>query len=145
MDLGGIPQTLSLRPKGHVAGTKAPPRTGPSITCSRRISHAKSAGTDLVALHSVLRFTGVTICLQCAFMKELHYQLISCLRKHVVATTGPSHLRLETISGRMWTCPVPRNLRLSLPYPAKTLPGEERNQLRRDMRVRRCFESPSRA
>ena len=58
--------------------------------------------------------------------------LISACRKHVVARQGPPHLRLETISARNGSCPVPRK-----PPPESSVHGENltrgsrRNQLRR--------------
>ena len=42
------------------------------LACGRWMSHALSAGDGPCRGHSVLPFTGVTICLQCAFMKELY-------------------------------------------------------------------------
>ncbi len=58
--------------------------------------------------------------------------MISACRKHVVARQGPPHLRLETISARNGSCPVPRK-----PPPESSVHGENltrgsrRNQLRR--------------
>ena len=72
--------------------------------------------------------------------KKLRKILISACRKHVVARQGPPHLRLETISDRSGPCPVCENLRLSLPFPAKTCPGEVGGiNCGGDMGVRRCL------
>ena len=58
--------------------------------------------------------------------------LISVCRKHVVAATGPPHLRLETISARNGPCPVPRKPPPESSVPGENLPrGSRRNQLRR--------------
>ena len=57
-----------------------------------------------------------------------------------MARQGPPHLRLETISARNGPCPVCENLRLSLPFPAKTCPGEVGGiNCGGDMGVRRCL------
>ena len=43
--------------------------------------------------HSVLPCTGNTICLHCAFIKGARFGI--CLRKHVVAATGPSPFKVR--------------------------------------------------
>ncbi len=81
------------------------------------------------------------ISLQCAFIKAL--DLISACRKHAVAATGSSPFKVgdnqrpkRTMSG------------VRKPSPESSVPGENltggsrRNQLRRDMGVRRCCEVP---
>ena len=80
--------------------------------------------------HSVLPCTGNTIYLHCAFIKGARFGI--CLRKHVVAATGPSPFKVgdnqrpeRTMSG------------VRKPPPESSVPGENltrgsrRNQLRR--------------
>ena len=78
----------------------------------------------------MLPCTGNTICLHCAFIKGARFGI--CLRKHVVAATGPSPFKVgdnqrpeRTMSG------------VRKPPPESSVPGENltrgsrRNQLRR--------------
>ncbi len=56
--------------------------------------------------------------------------MISAGRKHVVVSTGSSHLRLETISGRNGPCSVSKKSPPESSVPGENLPGSRRNQLR---------------
>ena len=80
--------------------------------------------------HSVLPCTGNTICLHCAFIKGARFGI--CLRKHVVAATGPSPFKVRDNQRPERTMSGVRK-----PPPESSVPGENltrgsrRNQLRR--------------
>ena len=67
--------------------------------------------------HSVLPCTGNTICLHCAFIKGARFGI--CLRKHVVAATGPSPFKVGDNQRPERTMSGVENLRLSVPSPVK--------------------------
>ena len=133
MDLGGIRRLyLPLRPKARFSpGRKTPPGVSAPSTGLRPliVSRVKCGGGPCRG-HSVLPCTGNTICLHCAFIKGARFGI--CLRKHVVAATGPSPFKVgdnqrpeRTMSG------------VRKPPPESSVPGENltrgsrRNQLRR--------------
>ena len=80
--------------------------------------------------HSVLPCTGNTICLHCAFIKGARFDI--CLRKHVVAATGPSPFKVRDNQRPERTMSGVRK-----PPPESSVPGDNltrgsrRNQLRR--------------
>ena len=134
MDLGGIRRLyLPLRPKGRFSPGR---KTQPSVSAPSaglwplNVSRVKCGGGPCRG-HSVLPCTGNTICLHCAFIKGARFGI--CLRKHVVAATGPSPFKVgdnqrpkRTMSG------------VRKPSPESSVPGENltggsrRNQLRRE-------------
>ena len=65
--------------------------TGPGPLRTRIVSRVKCGGGPCRG-HSVLPCTGNTICLHCAFIKGARFGI--CLRKHVVAATGPSPFKV---------------------------------------------------
>ena len=95
MDLGGIRRLyLPLRPKARFSpGRKTPPSVSAPSTGLRplNVSRVKCGGGPCRG-HSVLPCTGNTICLHCAFIKGARFGI--CLRKHVVAATGPSPFKV---------------------------------------------------
>ena len=98
MDLGGIRSLyLPLRPKARFSpGRKTPPGiSAPSAGLRPLIVSRVKCGGGPCRGHSVLPCTGNTICLHCAFIKGARFGI--CLRKHVVAATGPSAIH----SGRI--------------------------------------------
>ena len=133
MDLGGIRRLyLPLRPKARFSpGRKTPPGiSAPSAGLRPLIVSRVKCGGGPCRGHSVLPCTGNTICLHCAFIKGARFGI--CLRKHVVAATGPSPFKVgdnqrpaRTMSG------------VQKPPPESSVPGEKltrgsrRNQLRR--------------
>ena len=85
--------------------------------------------------HSVLPCTGNTICLHCAFIKGARFGI--CLRKHVVAATGPSPFKVgdnqrpeRTMSGVRKTSPE------------SSVPGDNLNRGSRRNQLRRGHGSP---
>ena len=133
MDFNGIRRLyLPLRPKARFSpGRKTPPGVSAPSTGLRPliVSRVKCGGGPCRG-HSVLPCTGNTICLHCAFIKGARFGI--CLRKHVVAATGPSPFKVgdnqrpeRTMSG------------VRKPSPESSVPGENltggsrRNQLRR--------------
>ena len=133
MDLGGIRSLyLPLRPKARFSpGRKTPPGVSAPSAGLRplNVSRVKCGGGPCRG-HSALPCTGNTICLHCAFIKGARFGI--CLRKHVVAATGPSPFKVgdnqrpkRTMSG------------VRKPSPESSVPGEKltrgsrRNQLRR--------------
>ena len=102
------------------------------------MSRALSAGGGPCRGHSVLPCTGNTICLHCAFIKGARFGI--CLRKHVVAATGPSPFKVGDNQRPERTMSGVENLRLSVPSPAKNCPGEVGGiNCGGDMGVRRCL------
>ena len=98
MDLGGIRRLyLPLRPKARFSpGRKTPPGvSAPSAGLRPLIVSRVKCGGGPCRGHSVLPCTGNTICLQCAFIKELRKILISACLKHVVAATRPSPFKVR--------------------------------------------------
>ena len=95
MDSKGIRRLyLLLRPKGRLSpGRKTPPGvSAPSAGLRPLIVSRVKCGGGPCRGHSVLPCTGNTICLHCAFMKGAGFDI--CLRKHVVAATGPSPFKV---------------------------------------------------
>ena len=91
MDFNGICRLyLPLRPKPRFSPGR---KTQPSVSAPSaglwplNVSRVKCGGGPCRG-HSVLPCTGNTICLHCAFIKGARFGI--CLRKHVVAATGPS-------------------------------------------------------
>ena len=133
MDFNGIRRLyLPLRPKARFSpGRKTPPGvSAPSAGLRPLIVSRVKCGGGPCRGHSVLPCTGNTICLHCAFIKGARFGI--CLRKHVVAATGPSPFKVgdnqrpeRTMSG------------VRKPSPESSVPGENltggsrRNQLRR--------------
>ena len=133
MDFSGIRRLyLPLRPKARFSpGRKTPPGVS-ALSAGLRpliVSRVKCGGGPCRG-HSVLPCTGNTICLHCAFIKGARFGI--CLRKHVVAATGPSPFKVgdnqrpeRTMSGMRKTSPESS-------VPGDNLPrGSRRNQLRR--------------
>ena len=80
--------------------------------------------------HSVLPCTGNTICLHCAFIKGARFGI--CLRKHVVAATGPSPFKVGDNQRPERTMSGVRKPPPESSVPGENLPrGSRRNQLRR--------------
>ena len=141
MDFNGIRRLyLPLRPKARFSpGRKTPPGVS-ALSAGLRpliVSRVKCGGGPCRG-HSVLPCTGNTICLHCAFIKGARFGI--CLRKHVVAATGPSPFKVGDNQRPERTMSGVENLRLSLPFPAKTCPGEVGGiNCGGDMGVRRCL------
>ena len=86
----------------------------------------------------MLPCTGNTIYLHCAFIKGARFGI--CLRKHVVAATGPSPFKVGDNQRPERTMSGVENLRLSVPSPVKNCPGEVGGiNCGGDMGVRRCL------
>ena len=85
---------LPLRPKARFSpGRKTPPGiSAPSAGLRPLIVSRVKCGGGPCRGHSVLPCTGNTICLHCAFIKGARFGI--CLRKHVVAATGPSPFKV---------------------------------------------------
>ena len=141
MDFNGIRRLyLPLRPKARFSpGRKTPPGVS-ALSAGLRpliVSRVKCGGGPCRG-HSVLPCTGNTICLHCAFIKGARFGI--CLRKHVVAATGPSPFKVGDNQRPERTMSGVENLRLSVPSPAKNCPGEVGGINREgDMGVRRCL------
>ena len=139
MDFNGIRRLyLPLRPKARFSpGRKTPPGyRSPSASLRPLIVHALSAGGRTLS-----RPLSDSVHEKCD-MPSMHFfkiveDLISACRKHVVAATGPSPFRLETISARNGPCPVPRK-----PPPESSVPGENLTRGRRRNQLRRGHGSP---
>ena len=133
MDFNGIRRLyLPLRPKARFSpGRKTPPGiSAPSAGVRPLIVSRVKCGGGPCRGHSVLLCTGNTICLHCAFIKGARFGI--CLRKHVVAATGPSPFKVgdnqrpeRIMSGVRKTSPES-----SVPGDNLTR-GSRRNQLRR--------------
>ena len=138
MDLGGIRRLyLPLRPKARFSpGRKTPPSvSAPSAGLRPLIVSRVKCGGGPCRGHSVLPCTGNTICLHCAFIKGARFGI--CLRKHVVAATGPSPFKVgdnqrpeRTMSG------------VRKPPPESSVPGENLNRGSRRNQLRRGHGSP---
>ena len=85
--------------------------------------------------HSVLPCTGNTICLHCAFIKGARFGI--CLRKHVVAATGPSPFKVRDNQRPERTMSGVRK-----PSPESCVPGETLTGGRRRNQLRRGHGSP---
>ena len=133
------PQPLSSPPpQGQVfAGTKDSAKCiGPSAGLRPLIVSRVKCGGGPCRGHSVLPCTGNTICLHCAFIKGARFGI--CLRKHVVAATGPSPFKVgdnqrpeRTMSG------------VRKPPPESSVPGETLTGGRRRNQFWRGYGSPS--
>ena len=133
MDFNGIRRLyLPLRPKARFSpGRKTPPSVSAPSAGLRPliVSHVKCGGGPCRG-HSVLPCTGNTICLHCAFIKGARFGI--CLRKHVVAATGPSPFKVGDNQRPKRTMTGVRK-----PSPESSVPvgnltrGRRRNQLRR--------------
>ena len=78
---------------GFRRGRKTPPGvSAPSAGLRPLIVSRVKCGGGPCRGHSVLPCTGNTICLHCAFIKGARFGI--CLRKHVVAATGPSPFKV---------------------------------------------------
>ena len=139
MDSKGIRRLyLLLRPKGRLSpGRKTPPGVSAPSTGLRplNVSRVKCGGGPCRG-HSVLPCTGNTICLHCAFIKGARFGI--CLRKHVVAATGPSPFKVgdnqrpeRTMSG------------VRKPPPESSVPGENLPRGSRRNQFWRGHGSPS--
>ena len=133
MDFNGIRRLyLPLRPKVRFSpGRKTPPSVSAPSTGLRplNVSCVKCGGGPCRG-HSALPCAENTICLHCAFIKGARFGI--CLRKHVVAATGPSPFKVgdnqrpeRIMSGVRKTSPES-----SVPGDNLTR-GSRRNQLRR--------------
>ena len=123
------PQTISSPPPQRkvVAGTKdsargigpvrRPRPPAPSAGLRPLIVSRVKCGGGPCRGHSVLPCTGNTICLHCAFIKGARFGI--CLRKHVVAATGPSPFKVGDNQRPERTMSGVENLRLSVPSPVK--------------------------
>ena len=138
MDLGGIRRLyLPLRPKARVSPGRKTQGQGYRPSAGLRpliVSRVKCGGGPCRG-HSVLPCTGNTICLHCAFIKGARFGI--CLRKHVVAATGPSPFKVgdnqrpeRTMSG------------VRKPPPESSVPGENLNRGSRRNQLRRGHGSP---
>ena len=120
MDSKGVRRLyLLLRPKGRFSpGRKTPPGVSAPSTGLRPLSVSRvKCGGGPCRGHSVLPCTGNTICLHCAFIKGARFGI--CLRKHVVAATGPSPFKAGDNQRPERTMSGVKNLRLSVPSPVK--------------------------
>ena len=82
------------------------------------MSHALSAGADLVAVTKRFRVREIRYAFNTPFIKNVE-DLISACRKHVVAATGPSPFKVGDNQRPERTMSGVENLRLSVPSPAK--------------------------
>ena len=139
MDSKGIRRLyLLLRPKGRLSpGRKTPPGVSAPSTGLRplNVSRVKCGGGPCRG-HSALPCAGNTICLHCAFIKGARFGI--CLRKHVVAATGPSPFKVgdnqrpeRTMSG------------VRKPPPESSVPGENLPRGSRRNQFWRGHGSPS--
>ena len=139
MDFNGIRRLyLPLRPKARFSpGRKTPPGvSAPSAGLRPLIVSRVKCGGGPCRGHSVLPCTGNTICLHCAFIKGARFGI--CLRKHVVAATGPSPFKVgdnqrpeRTMSG------------VRKPPPESSVPGENLPRGSRRNQFWRGHGSPS--
>ncbi len=130
MDSKGIRRLyLLLRPKGRLSpGRKTPPGVSAPSTGLRplNVSRVKCGGGPCRG-HSVLPCTGNTICLHCAFIKGARFGI--CLRKHVVAATGPSPFKVGDNQRPERTMSGVRKPSLESSVPGENLArGSRRNQ-----------------
>ena len=120
MDFNGIRRLyLPLRPKGRLSPGRKTQGQGYRPSAGLRpliVSRVKCEGGPCRG-HSVLPCTGNTICLHCAFIKGARFGI--CLRKHVVAATGPSPFKVRDNQRPERTMSGVENLRLNVPSPAK--------------------------
>ena len=80
---------VSPSPGRFSPGRKTPPGVPAPSTGLRPLNVSRvKCGDGPCRGHAVLPCTGNTICLHCAFIKGARFGI--CLRKHVVAATGPS-------------------------------------------------------
>ena len=95
MDFNGIRSLyLPLRPKARFSPERKtlPGVSAPSTGLRPLIVSRGKCGGGPCRGHSVLPCTGNTIYLHCAFIKGARFDI--CLRKHVVAATGPSPFKV---------------------------------------------------
>ena len=110
---------VSPSPERLSPGRKTPPGAlAPSAGLRPLIVSRVKCGGGPCRGHSVLPCTGNTICLHCAFIKGARFGI--CLRKHVVAATGPSPFKVGDNQRPERTMSGVKNLRLSVPSPAIT-------------------------
>ena len=84
---------VSPSPGRLSTGRKTPPSVSAPSTGLRPLNVSRiKCGCVPCRGHSVLPCMGNTICLHCAFMKGARFDI--CLRKHVVAATGPSPFKV---------------------------------------------------
>ena len=128
---------VSPSPGRFSPGRKTPPGVSAPSAGLRplNVSRVKCGGGPCRG-HSVLPCTGNTICLHCAFIKGARFGI--CLRKHVVAATGPSPFKVgdnqrpeRTMSG------------VRKPSPESSVPGETLTGGRRRNQFWRGYGSPS--
>ena len=130
MDSKGIRRLyLLLRPKGRLSpGRKTPPGVSAPSTGLRplNVSRVKCGGGPCRG-HSALPCAGNTICLHCAFIKGARFGI--CLRKHVVAATGPSPFKVGDNQRPERTMSGVRKPSLESSVPGENLArGSRRNQ-----------------
>ena len=130
MDSKGVRRLyLLLRPKGRLSpGRKTPPGvSAPSAGLRPLIVSRVKCGGGPCRGHSVLPCTGNTICLHCAFIKGARFGI--CLRKHVVAATGPSPFKVGDNQRPERTMSGVRKPSLESSVPGENLArGSRRNQ-----------------
>ena len=122
---------VSPSPGRFSPGRKTPPSVSAPSTGLRPliVSRVKCGGGPCRG-HSVLPCTGNTICLHCAFIKGARFDI--CLRKHVVAATGPSPFKVGDNQRPERTMSGVRKPSPESSVPGENLPrGSRRNQLRR--------------
>ena len=122
-------------------GRKTPPRvSAPSPGLRLLIVSRFKWGRGPYRGHSVIPCAGNTIWLQYSFIKELLEDSTSACRERIAAATGPSPFKVGDNQRPERTMSGVENLRLSLPFPAKTCPGEVGGiNCGGDMGVRRCL------
>ena len=120
MDFNGIRRLyLPLRPKARFSPGRKTLLSVSAPSAGLRplnVSRVKCVGGPCRG-HSVLPCTGNTIYLHCAFIKGARFGI--CLRKHVVAATGPSPFKAGDNQRPERTMSGVKNLRLSVPSPVK--------------------------
>jgi hypothetical protein len=118
-------------------GRKTPPSVSAPSTGLRPLNVSRiKCGCVPCRGHSVLPCMGNTICLHCAFMKGARFDI--CLRKHVVAATGPSPFKVGDNQRPKRTMTGVRK-----PTPESSVPGENLTRGRRRNQFCRGYGSPS--